>query len=248
MKFLRITLQVVLLVFVALGPAFGATCSDASLSGVFGFLSPGFDAARQPGASVGQYVFEGNGKVSGEFTHSGSSTIFTFTGTYSVSKDCTGNLVLSNSKGVTEHHNFVIDDSKKGMQLIRTDSPQIRSGFALAQGTLNCGLTGKKQTFAFNLAGVDTGNGADLAFVGQLTLDGKGTITSGSATFSLNGTIVTVSLTGTYTEKSDCTGTLQVTPSQGNPGNFNSVLVNAGKEMLLIQTDSGTVISGNAQQ
>jgi hypothetical protein len=30
--------------------------------------------------------------------------------------------------------------------------------------------------------------------------------------------------------------------------NFNFVVVNAGKEILLVETDTGTIVSGNMQQ
>ncbi len=132
MTFQRIALRVFLLAVVATGPVFGATCTNANLNGVSGFFSDGFDSTGVPGTSVGQYKFDGDGNVSGAFTHSSNGAIqnVTFSGTYSVSKNCTGTLVLNNSKGVTEHHSFVIDDAKKGMQLISTDS-LLRSGLAL---------------------------------------------------------------------------------------------------------------------
>jgi hypothetical protein len=246
MNFLRIGSLVLLFVCVAAGPA-GATCSNTSLTGVFGFFSTGFDSPGVPGTSVGQYSFDGNGNVSGAFTHSSNGTISnqTFTGTYSVSKNCAGTLTLTDSGGATEHHSFVIDDGKKGMQLISADSPQIRSGFALAQGVVTCGLNGKKQTFAFNVTGYD---GSPITFVGQAVLDGKGGL-SGSATLSIDGTIGTSMLSGTYTENADCTGTQQITiQAVNNTFNVNFVVVNAGKELLMIDTDTGSTTSGNAQQ
>jgi hypothetical protein len=54
-------------------------------------------------------------------------------------------------------------------------------------------------------------------------------------------------VTGTYTEASDCSGTLKITPKGSSALNFNSVFVNGGKELLLIEIDSGTVIGGTAQ-
>jgi hypothetical protein len=249
MKFLRITLQLLFLAVLAVGPAFGATCTNATLSGVFGVLNTGFDAPGQPGTSVGQYLFDGKGNVSGAFTDSANGTISnqTFTGTYAVSKNCTGTLTLTDSGGVTEHHSFVIDDSKKGLQLIRADSPQIRSGFALAQGVVTCGLTGKKQTFAFDTTGYDD-KGRPIALVGQAVLDGKGGL-SGSTTLSIDGTIGTSSISGTYTESADCTGTQQFTIQAVNStSNLNFVVVSAGKEILMIGTDTGSTTSGTAQQ
>jgi hypothetical protein len=54
-------------------------------------------------------------------------------------------------------------------------------------------------------------------------------------------------VTGTYTEASNCTGKVQITPAGLAALHFNAVFVNGGKELLLIETDSGTVIGGIAQ-
>jgi hypothetical protein len=66
--------------------------------------------------------------------------------------------------------------------------------------------------------------------------------------FSINFTNTKLSVTGSYTEKSDCLGTAQVTPKGSAAMNFNTVEVNGGKELLLIETDSGTFLSGTAQE
>jgi len=148
--------------------------------------------------------------------------------------------------GSTASDNFVIDNAKKGAQGIRTDSSVVKTGFVLAQGTVTCGLTGIKHNFAANLSGTVKGTGR-IAYVGQVILDGNGNV-SGALTRSLNGTIATVPVTGTYTENANCTGTAHITPSGHSTVNFNFVVVNVGLEMLLIETDAGTVVSGTMQQ
>ena len=123
--------------------------------------------------------------------------------------------------------------------------PQV--GFGLAQGTVTCGLTGKKQTFATNLSGILFANSEVEGIVGGLMLDGKGNIL-GSETFSVGGEISQVPVTGTYTQNADCTGTAQITPAGSATTNFNTVAVNGGKQMLLIETDSNPLITGTAQE
>ncbi len=244
MKALSVLLVVALL---ALPSAFAATCSNASLNGVFGFLNNGYDSPTQLGASVGQYKFDGAGNVSGSFTHNnGTASTATFTGTYTVSTNCRGSMVLNISGGVTETENFAIDNTNKGIQTIRADAGQIKPGFAVANGTETCGLTGVRQTFAVNFTGTNIGQGP-VAYVGQVIFDGKGTL-SGSATLSFDGSVGTLSLTGTYTENSDCTGTAIITPKGLNSGNFNFVVVNGGRQSFLIQTDSNDIVTGTAQQ
>jgi hypothetical protein len=220
---------------IAVGSAFAATCSNATLNGVWGVFV---------GAAVGQFTADGNGNVTGSSTVSNNGAIETqtYTGTYSISKNCTGSLTTNFTGGGTGHNNFVVDDSKKGAQVINTDRGHAASGFALAEGVVTCGLTGKKATFAANLIGNILGTGP-IAYVFQVTLDGKGNVSSGSGTFDVSGKYVTApSITGTYAENADCTGTMQITPSGFGKLNFDSVVVNAGKEILVIETDAGTVI------
>jgi hypothetical protein len=71
---------------------------------------------------------------------------------------------------------------------------------------------------------------------------------SGSGTFDVGGTIRTASITGTYTEAANCTGTIEMTPKGSTTLNFAFVVVNAGKELLLVETDSNAAVAGNMQQ
>jgi hypothetical protein len=96
------------------------------------------------------------------------------------------------------HYSIVLDDGNHGFQMIQTDSGSRQRGFGVAQGTVTCGLTGKKQTFATNFLGVNSSSQIE-AIVGPVTLDGKGHI-SGTETFSINFTNTKLSVTGTYTE------------------------------------------------
>jgi type VI protein secretion system component Hcp len=227
-----------------------ATCSVASLNSVYGFINTGYETAPtiHPSVSVGQITYDGKGNVSGAVTHSNGGTIstLTFTGTYSVSNDCTGSTVETQSDGNIIHNSFVIGRNK-GTQFIRTDPTQTRTGFSLAQGGAACGVTGVPETFAVNLIGSGTGANP-VAYVGQATLDGEGNV-FGSGTLSVDGAIISGPLSGTYTENAaNCTGTMQLTPFGGTPANFNFVVVSAGRELLMIETDSGTTVSGTAQE
>jgi hypothetical protein len=81
-----------------------------------------------------------------------------------------------------------------------------------------------------------------FAEAGRQTFDGKGN-TDGSATLSANGNIQAVTITGTYTVNSDCTGTmtLKVSPL-GLVANLNFVIDDDGAELRAIVTDSGGFI------
>jgi hypothetical protein len=228
-----------------------AVCSNTTLQGVYGYSH-----GRQGGTSgidliVSQFTADGQGLLKGSWTLSvsgGSISTGTFLGRYVIAQNCTGTLTFNHEDNgnSSAHYNIVLDDGNQGFQMIQTDSGSAQPGFGVAQGTVTCGLTGKKQTFATNFLGVNSSSQIE-AIVGQVTLDGKGHI-SGSETFSINFINTKLSLTGTYTQKADCLGTAQITPKGSAAMNFNTVEVNGGKELLLIETDTGTFLSGTAQE
>jgi hypothetical protein len=225
-------------------PAVATACSYASLNGVFGYVHgrPGTLAV----VVVGQLTLDGQGNItSASWTESNNGTITTgaTTGTYAIFPNCTGTLTLNDEDLGLSHFNIYLNASNKVFQMIQTD-PSNQPGFGMAEGTVTCGLSGKRLSLTTNLFGFVSGVPVDT--VGTVTLDGEGKIT-GTETFSTNGVVKTLPVTGTYTENSNCTGTWEITPTGGTPTNFNTVVVNGGSELLLIQTDHGTITAGNAQ-
>jgi len=234
----------VILVFattLATGSA-SATCSKASLSGVWGVWA---------GATVAQFSADGKGNITnGSFTASQSGTIVTqtFTGTYSIATNCTGSLTLNITGGGTITASIVLDQMNKGLQIIFTTSGQTGAGLGVAEGTVTCGLTGKKATFATLLFGKISSTSTHVEYVFQAILDGHGHV-SGSGTFDVGGTIHKGSITGsTYTENSNCTGTLHIVPPGLSALNFDFVVVNSGNELLAVETDTGTGVGGFIEQ
>jgi hypothetical protein len=246
---LRITASVFLFAMIIAAEPASALCSNTNLNGVYGYYH------GRPGGSgtlrvvVGQFTADGQGNLTGSWTMSTSGAISTgtFTGSYSIAKNCTGSLAFSSEDIGPANYNIILDHNHLGFQMIQTDNTVTQPGFGLSQGVVTCGLSGKKQTFATNLLGVLFSTTNAEAIVGQLTLDGKGNI-SGSETFSVGGTNTTAAVTGTYTQNADCTGTAQITPTGAATTNFNTIAVNAGKELLLIETDNTTLIAGTAQE
>jgi hypothetical protein len=241
MKLQKLCFAVAILVtLIAIAPASPASCNNASLAGVWGY---------EVGAAVGRFMSDGNGHLtagSQTFSMNGVILTQTFTGTYSLATNCTGSMTINITGGGSAHLNFVVDESKKGAQLIDTDTGIVSDGFALAQGVVGCGLTGNKATFAGLFFGKNVNTGS-TGYVAQVILDGHGKA-SGSGTFATNGTIFTAPIIGTYTENSDCTGTLKITPTGHSTLNFNFVVVSGGKEFILLETDATFIVAGNMQQ
>jgi len=248
MKLVKIISSVFLFAVVAAGSASAATCTLASLSGVYGVVQVGQDAPGQPSATVGQVTADGKGNLTVNFvtsSHNGAvSTGSDLSGSYTVAKNCTGTFTVVGGKN-TSHGNIYLDTSNKTWRVAGTDAAMgVAQSFLTPQGTVTCGLTGKAQTFALNLSGTIVGTGP-VGYVGQVTIDGKGGL-KGTVTVSLNGTVTSgVALSGTYTEASTCLGTTQITA----PGtlNLNTVVIDGGKQILQIETDNNTVVTGFIQ-
>jgi len=227
-----------------------ASCSNAGLKGVYGYFRgrPGGIGGTAANVVLGQFTADGAGNLTnGSFTYAegGVITTGTFTGSYSIAKNCTGTLTFSDEDQSPAHFNVVLESSK-GFQMIQSDTGNTQPGIGVPQGTGTCGLSGKTQTLANNFLDTDFATDLPGATVGQMTLDGKGNI-SGTETFSVNYENSTNSIKGTYTESANCTGTAQITPSGGTAMNFNTVVVDGGKEWLLLETDANTLNGGTAQ-
>jgi hypothetical protein len=227
-------------------PRARASCTNASFKGVYGILSAGLTNSGEPKTSIGQFTTDGDGNLMGWSTQStdGAFTTFSFTGSYSVAKNCTGTVTLSN--GYTA--NLVLDNGNKGAYMIQTNSGYTQSSIAVAEGTATCTDAGVKHTFAVNANGNVLGIG-EVVYVGQLTLNGSGNIT-GTLSTSLNGAITSNEpiTTGTYSIDSNCIGTASITLENSTMMNFDLIVVDGGKELMALESDSGTVVSGLAQE
>ena len=89
-----------------------------------------------------------------------------------------------------------------------------------------------------------------MAFIGELKLtassSGDGVI-SGHLADSENGTILTFAeepVTGSYKVDKNCRGTATIRPKDQSEMHFDFVVVDCGKELLVLETDANTVVSG----
>ena len=252
-KMLRIALMIVLAIL-ALGSAPGAIaesrfrpCSNASLSGAYGFLHDGTDSTGAPAtAAVTQITFDSTtGTFTGETTASHDGVIATesLTGTYAVASNCTG---TGNPTGGSP---FSIAVTSTGFLAVHPFS----EGFAVKQGSPTCTNAAVEGSFGFETTGVFLATGA-VAFIGELKLtvnpSGEGVI-SGHVSASEDGTFLTFAeepVTGSYRIDPDCRGRATIAPKGRSEMHFSLVVVDGGNEMLAIETDADTVVSGTLQR
>jgi len=228
-----------------------ATCSNDSLNGTYGFLHDGTDTSGTPAtAAVSQITFD---STTGTFTiettasHDGVIAIASTTGTYTVASDCTGTGVPAGASPFS----FVVTST--GFLAAHVFS----EGFAVEQGSATCTNAGVEGNFGFEATGVFLAGApatGGVAFIGELKFivnpAGEGGIV-GHLASSENGTFLTFAeepVVGSYTIDSNCRGRAAI-QLKGQPEmHFSFVVVNGGKEMLAVETDANTIVSGSLRQ
>lgn len=236
-----------------------SSCTNANLDGSYGYTVSGFifetvsgEEETLPFADGGTMTFDGNGNITGSSTYSleGGIQGRTFTGTYSVSSNCTGVIKFTDSLGAAEVLNLVIGGNGQSFQIVEYDSNTEVSGSAAIRQT-NCTTDSINGSYNLVLGGYlfdSSGDEATFTDGGQITSNGNGNFTIAD-TISTEGTISFRS-TGTYSLNSGCTGTAALEDPNLGTANFNIIVVAGG--IVFMETDAvtttaiGTVISGMA--
>jgi len=256
-----------------LSPAQAVTgCSNYWLSGVYGLqfsgsagadLSGGIGGAVTPpavatslalespgttysAAGLARIVMDGSGNLSGDSAVilNGTWSEGLVTGTYNVNDDCSGSLVLTDSGGGVQHFDAVVLNQGDSIVLMQTDRGTGMS-FVVKRARNSCQTSDLVGTFGIRTSGTIMGAGA-FSSIGTVTLDGQGDATSAESRFS-GGAYSQVTTTGTIGVNVDCTLTLTLTPSSGSASqvNFRGLVLTNQKEILLLQSDSGTAVTGS---
>jgi hypothetical protein len=122
------------------------------------------------------------------------------------------------------------------------------SGEALAaESSTNpqCMLRTLKGNYAYASDGY-TLKGTEMVPFSQAGHDffkGDGTVT-GAVTVNIQGELLRLTYSGTYTLEPDCSGTMTTTDNLGVPAHFDIFVTKNGSELSFIQTDAGNVTSG----
>lgn len=245
---------IVLAIFACSSAARAETCSNESLRGAYGFAHSATDSTGTPvSAAVSQITFDpSTGTFSVDTTSSRDGVISSFstTGTYAVASNCTGTGTPMGANAF----NFVV--TARGFLVSEPFSPTTgftAEGFAVKQGSSSCtngrveGSFGLQTTGVFLVGAPTTGA---VALVGELKLmvnsSGEGVI-SGHLAGSEGGTILTFAdepVTGSYKVDKDCTGTATIRPKDQSEMHFSFAVVDCGRELLVLETDDNTVVSG----
>lgn len=110
-----------------------------------------------------------------------------------------------------------------------------------------CNASDLVGAYGFSLKGTNTVANVPFAITGRFASGGKGALT-GTATQSVNGIIAKMGFSATYAIDPDCTGTATLTFDDGVQASLSFVLVSDGREILFIDSDTGTVEQGSAKK
>jgi hypothetical protein len=239
-------------------------CSLARLQGTYGFFEHGryvgqigqLPPGPFPVAIAGSVTDDGAGNLSGTYTGSFGGVIVSapFTGMYTVNPDCTYSDEFAPGPGLVLHTAGTIsgDGMFQETDYIYTDAGIVMSGTSKKARPHGCSLETLKGDYALFGEGWVTKQLPPLPFLppfptsrsGIVTTDGAGNLT-GRLTASMNGLIVSVTFTGTYTVEPDCTVSAEITNSNGAVAHEWGTITGNGEfqEVDVIVTDAGWVFT-----
>ena len=124
--------------------------------------------------------------------------------------------------------------------IVASLSAPLVSGVQAQDAGRRCSAQSLKGSYGYLNTG--TFAGTPLASVGAMAFDGVGAI-SGNDTNSFGGSVSSNPFGGSYTVNADCSGTLNVSFGFFTVNN-KFVIVDSGKEILMIETNPGAVATG----
>ena len=99
----------------------GPSCTRAALRGQYTYTAAGIDNDGNAIAETGIDLYKGDGTMTGEYSGSTAGVIVsnsTYTGTYTVSANCSGTLTLNDGS----HYDFYMAPSGDSFNWIETDT------------------------------------------------------------------------------------------------------------------------------
>jgi len=239
-----------LVAFLCVQPLHAAAgCSNASLTGKYGFVVNG-SSSHGAFAALGQIATDGTGNIAGTVTSSDNGTIndgVEVLGNYKIDAHCTGTMTIQPA-GLPKM-SFTIGVTADGSQIsmVRTDNGTTELGTAQAQASHRCSTSGVKGIYTLQGSGAQPGVGP-LAIAGEVALRGAGTL-KGAATISVDGSIAKgQKISGGFKVIRGCTGAAVIDIGNQGPIHLELVAVSGERGVLFIQIDDNTVLAGSLRQ
>jgi hypothetical protein len=205
-----------------------------------------------PFATTGHLTFDGNGNVSGAHDTDFAGTFFHIvdSGTYTVNSDCTTGTITIPNDGLTL--NIVIVGGGQEVKLTSATAGRVFSGsLQLVAPTCSVSIL-NGSSYGYATHGLTTpvvagfpriGGFVPFSNTGQISFKADGSL-SGVDNVNLGGVFIPgLPIAGTYSVKSDCTGTTTMTIA-GNNHSWNFVILEGADHIIFVAAESGFVWSG----
>jgi hypothetical protein len=203
-------------------------------------------AGANAAAGYARLMLDGSGGVYGNSAASilGIWSQGPVVGQYTVDEDCAIALTLTDAAGGVQHFDGVLTRTGDSAAVLQTDEGTGVSG-ELKRSALFCDGTAVPGRLKLRTSGAAGGAGA-FNSVGALDIDENGNIAAVETRFS-DGKATQVASTGPLVVNADCSVSLRLTSTaDGSVAAFEGVLVGAGRELMLVRTDAGVIVGGEA--
>ena len=236
----------------------GGSCSAAMINGTYFYILSGTVSSNGQGvpyAEFGQLVANGSGGISGNSHDNldGQTNAYALSGNYTVQPNCTGSVSLrvNTQTQASIALSFQVINNAQSILIAVSNANEVVTGRAYrttaANGAVQCGTGSLSGLYGFALTGGESSAGRSFLYSnsGQLSADGNGNLTAASVA-NFGGTFSNISGTGTYSLSSNCQGTAAIT-TQAGTSNYIIAVVQDGQQVLFLETDTSTTVSGSAQ-
>ncbi len=234
----------------------GGNCSAAMLNGQYSLTLGGRDFSTT-GTNVQTYEgggianFDGVSKVT--FTGTVNTNLaqaktFTYSGTYTVSSNCTGTLTLTQGSSAT--FTLAVWGSGQQYNIIGSDGTYTYFGSGSGNQPAACGTSSLSGGYTYDATG-PTLSGTAITSVadesGVFQFDGQGNVTASYTISSSQASAVQLTSSGTYTVASNCTASATLKDSNGATNTLNFVLEGVyGQNAQVLEANPQFIRSGSA--
>jgi hypothetical protein len=247
---MRLALSLTLILALGL-PLCAEVCNPKDLLGPYGFQLSGettISGESKPVAAIGRMVLADDGKISGYSTAMFAGYLLgnVVTGTFEARWDCTINWSLQDDSGAFQHFSGVAASDGKRVHFSQTDPGGAQHG-TMARTSVECKASDLRKAYAFTASGttipmIPGGTSSTVAAKGLIQTDENASFKLASSDHSSVPTDVTIAVDGECIV--DIHLTLPATDAgTAIPAMLRGVLIDAGKEILAIQTDPGAMVS-----
>lgn len=247
---MRLCLMLSLLAVLSLCARAADVCNPRDLEGGFGFQLNGrtnISGESKPAVTLGSLAFDGDGGVSGTASvkYSGLLLGNPVTGTYAASTDCNVTWSLQDDSGAYQHFSGIATPDGRRVRFRQTDPGGAQDGLLVRTAAPDCKSSDLRTKYAFTLSGTMV---PMTQVAPSNSVHAKGVMEQDS-THHFRLTLDDQSATDVdLSIESDCTMDMGlVLPIEGDetakPLKLRGILVDAGREILAIQTDPGAVVS-----